>query len=27
LRAPESIHQEILAAVQARVTPTLRANK
>src|ERR1700677_1576459 len=27
LRAPESIHQDILAAVQARVTPTLRANK
>jgi dTMP kinase len=27
LRAPESIHHEILAAVQARVTPTLRANK
>ena len=27
LRAPESIHQEILAAVQAHVTPTLRANK
>jgi dTMP kinase len=27
LRAPESIHQEILAALQARVTPTLRANK
>src|ERR1700689_3214756 len=26
-RAPESIHQDILAAVQARVTPTLRANK
>jgi dTMP kinase len=27
LRAPESIHQEVLAAVQAHVTPTLRANK
>jgi dTMP kinase len=27
LRSPESIHQEILAAVQAHVTPTLRANK
>jgi dTMP kinase len=27
LRAPESIHQEILAAVQAHVIPTLRANK
>jgi dTMP kinase len=27
LRAPESIHQEILAAVPAHVTPTLRANK
>src|ERR1700689_1172734 len=27
LPAPESIHQDILAAVQARVTPTLRANK
>jgi dTMP kinase len=27
LRSPESIHQEILAAVQANVTPTLRANK
>ena len=27
LRAAESIHQEILAAVQAHVTPVLRANK
>ena len=27
LRAPESIHQEILAAVQAHATPSLRANK
>jgi len=27
LRSAESIHQEILAAVQAHVTPTLRANK
>src|ERR1700691_4031161 len=27
LRAPESIHQDILAALPARVTPTLRANK
>ena len=27
LRAPESIHQEILAAVQAQVTHTLKANK
>ena len=27
LRAPEAIHQEILAAVQAHLTPTLRANK
>jgi hypothetical protein len=27
LRAPDSIHQEILAAVQAHVTPVLRANK
>jgi dTMP kinase len=27
LRSAESIHQEILAAVQAHITPTLRANK